>query len=285
MSNAPSLRRILGVLAGVLVSLTALAACGSADADENGPLRILASSTPHAEILKQVQDSGLLEDVELEISEISGDIDANQLLEAGDIDANFFQHDPYLQDWLAEHNTDDLVNVAAVHVEPLGIYSENVTSLDDVPNGATVALSNNLPNFARGLFLLQDAGLITLDVQPTDEGLDFSQVTEANITENPKQLSFVQIDPAQLPNTLQDGQIDVSVINGNYALEAGLSPADDALELEPAEDNPYANTLTVKKELQDDPRVQALAEALESPEIAKWIDEQYAGSVIPVHGK
>lgn len=285
MTNALSIRRLLAVIVGVLASVSVLSACGSADADESGPLRILASATPHAEILKQAQKAGLLDDVELEISEISGDIDPNQLLEAGDIDANFFQHDPYLQDWLAQNNADDLVNVASVHVEPLGIYSEKVTSLDEVPDGATVALSNNLPNFARGLFLLQDAGLITLDVQPTDKDLDFSQVTEANITDNPKQLSFVQIDPAQLPNTLQDGQIDVSVINGNYALEAGLSPADDALALEPAEGNPYANTLTVKKDLKDDPRVKALAKALESPELAAWIDEQYDGSVIPVNGK
>ena len=243
----------------------------------------MASSVPHSEILKQVEKAGLLGDTQIEIKEISGDIDPNQLLEAGDVDANFFQHNPYLTSWEAEHKVDDLVNVATVHVEPLGVYSSKLKDLTAVPEGATVALSNNVSNFARGLFLLQDAGLLKLDVSPSTPNLDYSQVTEKNIVENPHKLTFVQIDPAQLPNTLSDGKIDLSVINGNYALEAGLTPAKDALALEKADGNPYANTLTVKKDEQDDPRVKALAKALESPEIAKWIADNYKGSVIPVN--
>lgn len=268
------------------IALTgSLSACGSSDDGGSGdPLVVMASSVPHSEILKEIQKEDLLGDTEIEIKEISGDIDPNQLLEAGDVDANYFQHDPYLKSWSAEHQVDDLVNVAKVHVEPLGVYSQKVKSLTDVPAGATVALSNNVSNFARGLFLLQDAGLVQLNVKADDPGLDYSQVTEKNVVGNPHDLSFVQIDPAQLPNTLSDAKIALSVINGNYALEAGLKPAKDALALEKVDGNPYANTLTVKKELADDPRVKDLTEALESEEIAKWIDQTYEGSVIAVNG-
>lgn len=279
-------RRRAAVLLGAVVLTGSLAACSASSADGGSadPLVVIASSVPHSEILKEVQKEGLLGDTEIEIKEISGDIDANQLLEGGDVDANYFQHDPYLQSWSAEHDVDDLVNVATVHVEPLGVYSEKVEDLANIEAGSTVALSNNVSNFARGLFLLQDAEVLKLDVAADTPNLDYSQVTEKNIVDNPHNLQFVQIDPAQLPNALTDAKIALSVINGNYALEAGLNPSEDALALETVEGNPYANTLTVKKELADDPRVKDLAKALESAEIAKWIDETYKGSVIAVNG-
>ena len=131
-----------------------------------------------------------------------------------------------------------------------------------MPNGATIALAADPTNFARGLMLLQDAKLLTLDVKSTDKGLDYAQITEKNITANPKNLKFVEIDRPQLPATLDDAKVTVSVINGANALEAGLKPATEALQLESATDNPYANVLAVKDTLKDDPRVAKLAEAL-----------------------
>lgn len=274
------------VFAAVTTLLASVTGCGadSSEADTSAPLVIMASTVPHTEILKRAEEAGLLGDVKLEIKEQTGDIDPNQLLAAGDIDANFFQHVPYEKSWATDHKVTDFVDVATVHVEPLGIYSKKTKKLADTPEGSTVALSNNVSNFARGLFLLQQAGLLTLDVKATDPDLDFSQVTEKNIVDNPKDLKFVQVDPAQLPSALDDGKVELSIINGNYALEAGLEPAKDALELETAKDNPYANVVTVKKKLENDPRVKKLAKALQSKEIADWIEKTYKGSVIPVNG-
>lgn len=173
----------LAALAAALVS--PLAACGAREqAPEAKPLRIIADVIPHAELLNKAADLGLLGDVKLDVTEISGDVDPNQLVNAGDLDANFFQHVPYLDDWNAAHEGSDLVAVATVHVEPLGLYSKKVDSLAAIPTDATIAIPADPTNLARALFLLQDAGLITLDVKADDPGLDYAQITEANITGN-----------------------------------------------------------------------------------------------------
>ena len=276
------IRRAFTTAALSAAVLAATAACGSGSSgDTEGPLRIVASSVPHSEILRFVEDEGLLGDHTLEIREITGDLDANEVLEAGDTDANFFQHVPYQDSWSQEKGVDNLVAVATVHVEPLGVYSRKVTDVSEVQDGGTVALSNNVTNFARGLYLLQQAGLIELDRQLEDPDTDLTQVGEQNIVSNPKNLNFIQIDPPQLPRTLDDGNVDLSIINGNYAIEGGLDPSQDALVLEKAEGNPYANVLTVREDSVDDPRVQALTEALESDEVADYIEQTYRGSVIP----
>lgn len=286
--------RIRSILTSALAAtvLTALAACGAgsstggtASADTSKPLRVMADVIPHAELIKEAQQLGLLDDTKIDITEISGDVDPNQLVNAGDLDANFFQHVPYLDDWNANHEGADLVPVATVHVEPLGLYSKKVTALTDVPQDAVIAIPADATNQARGLFLLADAGLIKLDVKAGDPGLDYSQITpEKNITDNPKNISFVKIDRPQLAASLDDPKVTLSIVNGNYALEAGLIPANDALILETAEGNPYANVLVVKETLKNDPRVVALAKALESPELAKFITENYQGSVLPANG-
>ncbi|WIY82842.1 MetQ/NlpA family ABC transporter substrate-binding protein [Propionimicrobium sp. PCR01-08-3] len=266
--------------------LTSMAACGGSSsgdgsADISEPLKVMADVIPHAELIREAEDLGLLGDVKVDITEISGDVDVNQLTEAGDMDANFFQHVPYLDDWNANHEGSDLVAVATVHVEPLGLYSKKLTSLDDVPDGAVIAIPADATNQARGLFLLEDAGLLTLDVNRDDPDLDYSQVTDADVSENPKNISFIKIDRPQLAASLDDPGVTLSIVNGNYALEAGLIPSDDSLALETAENNPYANVLVTKETLKDDPRVQKLAEALESPELAQFITDNYQGSVLP----
>ncbi|GAB3625007.1 MetQ/NlpA family ABC transporter substrate-binding protein [Mariniluteicoccus endophyticus] len=259
--------------------LTGLTATGCGTGGSSGDLRVAASSVPHAEILRHISESGVLKDTRLKISEISGDLDANQLLVGGDIDANYFQHVPYADDWAKQHGGVSFAHVAKVHVEPLGLYSRRAKAPTDLPQGGTVVLPDDVTNFARGLFLLADAGLLTLDVARGGAAID---VTERNITGNPKGLKIVGIDDAQLPRTLDDPTIAGAVINGNYALEARLTPAKDALRLEPKENNPYANVLTVLGDKAGDPRVKALATALTSPETADWITQRYSGSVLPV---
>lgn len=273
-------RRILAALVAVL-TLASLTACSrsSQAAGAEQPLRVMAAAVPHAEIIKHLQETGALGSTRVELTEITGDIDPNQLLAAGDIDANFFQHVPYQDSWSQQHPGVELSAVASVHVEPLGLYSATVRDLKSIPQGASVALPNNVTNFARSLKLLDQAGLITLRDGATS---DLGQLGEDDIAKNPHGLKFVQISAEQLPGSLDEGAITLSVINGNYALEAGLNPAKDALVLESATDNPYANVFTTTKALADDPRVKALAEALTTPETAAWIRQQYSGAVIPV---
>lgn len=169
-----------------------------------------------------------------------------------------------------------------MHVEPYGIYSEKVTDLGQVPDGGLVLLSNNVSNVARGLYLLQEAGLITLPYRFGDTSPEALKITEADIVSNPKNLEFRQVEPAQIPRSLPDAAL--GLVNGNVALEAGLDPAEDALLLEKAVGNPYANILTVPTALQSDARVQRLEELLEGPEVAAFIEKTYPGSVIPVAG-
>ncbi|CAA2144987.1 MetQ/NlpA family ABC transporter substrate-binding protein [Methylobacterium bullatum] len=265
----PLLGGTLPLLGGTLALLTASTARAAA------PLRVVASSVPHAEILTYVQDT-LAPDLPLRIIEISGDIRPNRLVLDGDADANFFQHVPYLRSEEAELGVRFAVT-ASVHVEPLGLYSRRVRSFADLPKGATVALSNNVTNFSRGLKLLQENGLIRL--RPGGDG---TFATAGDIAENPKSFSFVEVAPPHLPRSLDD--VALAVINGNYALESGLDPAKDSLGLERAEGNPYANVLVTTQGLAQDARIQTLSSLLQSAEVAGFIRERYRGAVIPVRG-
>jgi D-methionine transport system substrate-binding protein len=237
------------------------------------PLRVVASSVPHAEILEFVSGS-LAPDLPLKTIEISGDLRPNALLRDGDADANFFQHVPFLRSEEAAMGTRFAV-VAAVHIEPLGLYSRRARALAALPQGGIVALSNNVTNSSRGLRLLQENGLIRLRT-----GAEGAPATLDDIAENPKGFRFVEIAPPQLPRSLED--VALAVINGNYALEAGLEPARDALALERAEGNPYANVLVTTEALARDPRVLRLSDLLTSAEVSGFIRTRYRGSVIPV---
>ena len=240
---------------------------------KTGALRVVASSVPHAEILDFVAEK-LASDLPLKIIEISGDLRPNALLRDGDADANFFQHVPFLRSEEAAMGVRFAV-VATVHIEPLGLYSRRAKSLADVPAGGVVSLSNSVSNLSRGLSLLQANGLIRL--RPKEPGVNAGL---DDIIENLKAFRFIEIAPPQLPRSLDD--VTLAVINGNYALEAGLEPARDALALERAEGNPYANVLVTTEALAKDPRVQRLAALLTSAEVAAFIRDRYRGSVIPV---
>ncbi|MGU3664875.1 MetQ/NlpA family ABC transporter substrate-binding protein [Methylobacterium sp. A49B] len=271
--TAPSRRVVLaGFLAGSLAELLILAAGGRAGAAGQA-LRVVASSVPHAEILHFVSET-LAPDIPLKVIEISGDLRPNALLRDGDADANFFQHVPFLRAEEAALGTRFAV-VATVHVEPLGLYSRRARVLAELPKGGLVALPNNVTNASRSLTLLQENGLIRL--RPDGEGA-FASVDD--VAENPKGFRFIEIAPPQLPRSLDD--VALAVINGNYALEAGLEPARDALALERAEGNPYANVLVTTEALAQDPRILRLAALLTSAEVAAFIRTRYRGSVVPV---
>ncbi len=237
------------------------------------PLRVVASSVPHAEILEFVTGQ-FGPELPLKIIEISGDLRPNALLRDGDADANFFQHVPFLRSEEASMGIRFAV-AAAVHIEPLGLYSRRAKSLAEVPSGGIVSLSNSVSNTSRGLLLLQANGLIRL--RSKEPGVD---LTLDDVVENPRKFRFVEIAPPQLPRSLDD--VALAVINGNYALEGGLEPARDALALERAEGSPYANVLVTTEGLATDSRVLRLAALLTSAEVAAFIRSRYRGSVIPV---
>ncbi|MGW7266671.1 MetQ/NlpA family ABC transporter substrate-binding protein [Streptomyces sp. NPDC054842] len=253
-----------------------LSACGSdkdSASDTSGPLVVAASPVPHAEILDFVQKNlAKKAGLDLEVKEFTDYVTPNTATEDGSVGANYFQNQPYLDDFNKKKGT-HIVPVVTVHLEPLGLYSNKVEKADELKSGATVAVPNDTVNEARALKLLDANGIITLK-----DGVG-NEATPGDIVKNPKKLRFKELEAAQTPRSLDD--VDAAVINGNYAIESDLKPAEDALVLESAKDNPYGNFLAVKKGNEDDPRVKKLAELLTSPEVKKFIEDKYAGSVLP----
>ncbi|MEU6508034.1 MetQ/NlpA family ABC transporter substrate-binding protein [Streptomyces sp. NPDC046942] len=255
-----------------------LSACGSGSSssssrDYSGPLVVAASPTPHAEILNFVKDNlAKKAGLDLQVKEFTDYITPNTATEDGSVDANYFQNQPYLDDFNKKRGT-HIVPVVTVHLEPLGLYSHKVKKADALKSGATIAVPNDAVNEGRALKLLADNGLITLKSGAGNEA------TPQDIADNPKHLQFKEVEAAQTPRSLDD--VDAAVVNGNYAIPAGLKPAKDALVLESAKNNPYGNFLAVKKGNEKDPRVEKLAKLLVSPEVKKFIEDKYQGSVIP----
>ncbi|MFG3656337.1 MetQ/NlpA family ABC transporter substrate-binding protein [Streptomyces sp. NPDC047706] len=252
-----------------------LTACGSgqdAASGTSGPLVVAATPVPHAQVLTYVKDN-LAEKagLDLEVKEFTDYVTPNTATEDGSVGANYFQTEPYLEDFNKKNGT-HLVSVASVHLEPLGLYSEKTDKVGGLKSGATIAVPNDTVTEARALQLLAANGLLTLK-----DGVGTSATT-ADITENPRNLKFKELEAALTPRSLKD--VDAAVINGNYALEADLKPAEDALVLESPENNPNVNLLVVKEGSEDDPRVRKLADLLTSPEVGKFIEKEYAGSVI-----
>ena len=272
-------RRILFASGAGLAALT-LASCGGDDdaalteTDGVTTIRIAATPLPHMEILTFVRDN-LAADagLELDLQEQTEYPIPNRLLSEGEVDANFFQHLPYLETEI-EENDYELTPFEGVHIEPLGIFSESLTSVDEITDGASVGIPNDPTNRGRALALLAAEGLLALA-----DGIEPTEATPDDIAENPKDLAFEEIDAALLPRTL--GDYAIAVINGNYALEADLSPAEDALALESGEDNPYANMLVVRTEDKDSEALKALDELLHSEDVRSFIEENYSGAVIP----
>ncbi|GAA2855591.1 MetQ/NlpA family ABC transporter substrate-binding protein [Streptosporangium fragile] len=281
------MRRLSAVASIVTALVLALGACGSGEPASTGTtgasaapageaLKVGASPVPHAEILTFVKDKlAAKAGLNLEIVEFTDYVQPNVQLDEGQLGANYFQHKPYLDDFNASKGT-KLTFVQPVHLEPLGLYSKKVTEVAALGQGATVAVPNDATNLGRALKLLADNSLITLK-----DGVG-TAATERDVTGNPKGLKFQPLEAAQLPRSLQD--VDAAVINGNYALEGGLNPASDALVLEKAEGNPYANGLVVAAGNEKDPRVVKLAELLSGPEVKQFIEQTYKGAVVSAVG-
>ncbi|WP_433365334.1 MetQ/NlpA family ABC transporter substrate-binding protein [Streptosporangium sp. CA-115845] len=276
------MRKIFGIVAGLILAGT-LAGCGGASTDTaqpadgtpkaDAPLKVGVNPVPHGEVLKYVKDNlAAGAGLNLEIVEFTDYVQPNTQLDEGNLDANYFQHIPYLEEFSKGKNI-QLSWVAPVHIEPLGLYSKKIKNVSELAEGAQVALPNDASNLGRSLKLLADNGLITLK-----EGVGV-KATERDVADNPKKLEFKPLEAAQLPRSLED--VDAAIVNGNYALEAGLQPATDSLLLEKGEGNPYANGLVTVPAKVDDPRIGKLAEILAGAEVKKFIEDKYKGAVLP----
>ena len=242
---------------------------------EGTTLKVGATPAPHAEILEVVVPILAEQGITLEIVQYNDYVQPNNAVEDGSLDANYFQHITYMNDFNDQNGT-HLVSAAEVHYEPMSLYAGKVSSLDELPDGALIGVPNDATNEARALLVLQQEGLITLR-----EGAGIT-ATINDIVDNPKNLQFSEMEAAQLPLRLAD--LDMAVINGNYAIDAGLS-MDDALATESADGEAaqaYVNVLAVKEGREDDPAIQALAAALCSDEVKTYIEENYNGAVVAV---
>jgi len=261
------------LIAGILVLALnhTVEAKGSSEQKSDFVLSVGATPVPHAELLNLIKDDLAAQGITLKVVEFTDYVQPNVALITGDLDANFFQHVPYLEtnaEWSAK-----LVSAFGVHVEPFGLYSSKYKNIGNLPNGATIAIPNDPSNGGRALLLLQAKGLITLK---TGAGLT---ATPHDITGNPKNFRFQELEAAQLPRSLQD--VDAATINGNYALEAGFNPLKDSLVIEGA-DSPYVNIVVVQKGKENDSRIIALKKALLSQKVKDYIDSHYKGGVAPI---
>jgi D-methionine transport system substrate-binding protein len=251
-----------------LIAAVAALAAFSAQAES---LSVAATAVPHAEILEFVKPALAAEGVELNIKVFTDYVQPNVQVAEKRLDANFFQHQPYLDEFNKSRST-ELVSVAGVHVEPFGAYSSQHKSLADLPQGANVVIPNDATNGGRALLLLQKAGVISLK---PEAGI---LATPKDIVENPKAIKVRELEAATLPRVLT--QVDLALINTNYALEAKLNPTQDALVIE-GSDSPYVNILVARPDNKDSVAMQKLAKALNSAEVKAFIEEKYQGAVVP----
>lgn len=299
------MRKSLGIFAAAVAAAAVLSACGgskpaettaaatqaaetkaeekkeekaeetSAAPAEVKEIVVGASPAPHAEILEAAKEALAAKGYELKIVEYTDYVQPNLALDAGELDANYFQHQPYLTNFNEENGT-KLGTAATVHYEPFGIYAGKCASLDELADGATVAVPNDATNEARALLLLQDQGLLTLT-----DGVGLN-ATKTDVVENPKNLTIMEIEAAQIPRSLQD--VDIAVINGNYAIDAGLKVA-DALAAESVDSlaaTTYGNVIAVQEGHEKDEAIVALVEAVMSEDVKKFMEEKYEGAVVPM---
>ncbi len=264
-----------GTDAAAEASTEAATEAGTSAAAELTTIKVGATPAPHAEILEILKDNLEEKGYRLEIVEYNDYVLPNNAVQDGDLDANFFQHAPYLNDFNAQNGT-TLVDVATVHFEPFGLYAGKTASLDALQEGAKIAVPNDTTNEARALLLLEAQGLIKLK---EDAGIN---ATKIDIVENPLNLEIVELEAAQIARTIQD--VDIAAINGNYAVDAGLSLS-DALAVEAADSlaaQTYGNVLVVKEGNEESEATKALVEAILSDEVKEYIETTYEGAVVPV---
>jgi len=280
------MKKFLSLFLSLAVALV-LAACGTAKEDESNAgegeeeaetteLVVGASNVPHAEILEEAKSLLAEKGIELKIETFQDYILPNQALESGDLDANYFQHIPYLESQMAEHGY-DFANAGGIHIEPMGVYSKKYKSLEELPEGAHIIMSSSVADHGRILTMLEKEGLITLK-----EGVNNVEATVEDITENPKNLHFdTEYEASLLPQIFNNDEGDAVLINSNYAIDAGLNPIEDSIAIEDKE-SPYVNVIAVRKGDENSEAIKALVEVLHSQEIQDFILEKYEGAVVPV---
>lgn len=269
------MKKLLLIITGILTLGLLVGGCGQSAAPAKEAtktvLKVGASALPHAEILAVVKPMLAKEGIDLQIIEMNDYVTPNIALAEKELDANFFQHIPYLTKFAAERNL-PLTYTAAVHIEPMGIYSKKIKTLAELATGAKVAIPNDPTNSGRALALLAKAGIITLK-----EGVGVA-ATVNDIATNPKNIQISELEAPQLPRILDD--VAIAVINTNYALEAKLVPTKDALFIE-QKDSPYVNVLAIRKGDESRPEIQKLTKALTSEEVRKFINDKYQGAIVP----
>ncbi|MCM1192062.1 MAG: MetQ/NlpA family ABC transporter substrate-binding protein [Butyrivibrio sp.] len=265
-------KKIVSLLSAAALTAVLLTGCGSGSDDKT--ITVAASATPHAEILEQAKPLLEAKGYTLEIKVFSDYVQPNNVVESGDFDANYFQHLPYMEQFNAEQGT-HLVSVGGIHYEPFGLYPGSSSDLADM-QGASIAVPNDTTNEARALLLLQDNGYLTLK-----EGAGLT-ATKLDIVDNPYDIEIVELEAAQIPRTLQD--VTFGVMNGNYAMEAGYTVAENALLYESVDSDAattYVNVIAVKEGNENSEKIKALVEVLKSDEMKEYINATYNGGVIP----
>ena len=273
MKFKKSLVAVFSLAASIL-----LTACGGGqqaggdNAQKDVTLKIGATPVPHAEMLAEIKNDLKDKGITLEVIEFNDYVQPNIALNDKELDANFFQHEPYLNDFVKEHKEMKIKNAAGIHVEPMGIYSHKIKSLSELPDGAKVSIPNDPTNGGRALLLLDKAGLLKLK-----DGVK-ENATIQDIVENPKNLAISEVEAAQLPRTLDD--VDISVINTNFAMNANLNPVKDALFMED-KTSPYVNIIVVREGDEQRAEIKELISALQNNKMKKFIEEKYKGAIVP----
>ncbi len=270
--------KVTALVLALAVSSLALVGCGGSKSADSKvtKIKVGANITPHSELLEEAKKTLKKENIDLEVVKIEDAVTPNTGVTEGTLDANFFQHQPYLDDYNKENKT-DLVSIGAVHYEPFAVYSSKIEDLSDLKKGAKIAVPNNVTNEARALLLLEQEGVLELK-----EGADIA-ATKEDIKSNPKNIKFVEIDPSQLVKALPD--VDAAVINGNYAIEGGLS-IKDALAVEADTGiaaKTYANIVVTDEAHKNNKALKKLVKVLQSDSIKKFIESKYEGAVVPIN--
>ena len=277
------MKKIYLFLTSLLILALATAGCGGGGADkkqdakpaqkteQKAKLKVGATPVPHAEVLNAIKPLLAKEGIELTVVEFSDYVQPNLATNDKELDANYFQHLPYLENFTKEHKNVKLVSAAGIHIEPMGVYSRKIKKLDELKNGASIAIPNDPTNGGRALLLLQRAGVIKLKKTAVD-------VTVQDIAENPKNLKIQELEAAQVPRSLDD--VDAAVLNTNFAMQANLVPTKDAIVIEDAS-SPYVNIVAVRAGDEKRPEIVALCKALQSPDAKKFFQEKYKGAVVP----
>ena len=277
------MKKVLALIATLVVATLAFAGCGGSQSSSSSSssaaqtsgtktLKVGATAVPHAEILEAAKPLLEKEGIKLDIVEFNDYVQPNLALNDKELDANFYQHDPYLQNFMEEHKEVKLVSAGGVHIEPMGIYSKTVTDLKDLKDGATISIPNDPTNGGRALLLLEKAGLLKLK-----DGVK-EKATLQDIAENPKNFKFQEVEAAQVPRTLDD--VDAAIINSNFAMQVQLDPTKDSLFIEDST-SPYVNIVAVRQGDENRPEIQALMKVLHSQEIKDFINNKYKGAVVP----